>query len=274
MIERGADSSASRSEPGAVPDTLRFLIEGATWEPVTIGWSGARVYRLGFAGQSPRYLKIAPPPLDAEAREEAERLAWLRGRLPVPEVLAQHADLTATWLLLSEVPGVMSCETRFAADVPAVARLLAYGLRMIHDLDVAACPFDRRLDRALAQARERCAAGLVDESDFDEQRLGRRADDLLAELEATRPASEDLVFTHGDYCLPNVFFDLYGRRLTGFVDWGRAGMADRYQDLALAARSLRHNFGPGWEPHLFAAYGLTEVDEAKLAYYELLDEMF
>ena len=85
---------------------------------------------------------------------------------------------------------------------------------------------------------------------------------------------EDLVFTHGDYCLPNVFLDLTGRRLTGFIDWGRAGIADRYQDLALAERSLRFNFGPGWERCLFDAYGLTHVDEAKLAYYRLLDEMF
>lgn len=261
-------------QPHAVPDELRSLTEGATWESATFGYSGALVYRLRWAGRPARYLKVAAPPVDAEAREEAARLLWLRGKLPIPDLLAVHSDPAAMWLLFSEIPGVMSCDTRFAGDAPTVARLLAEGLRLIHGLDILDCPFDRRLDRALAIARARCLAGLVDETDFDDERQGRSAMDLLAELDTTRPAAEDPVFTHGDYCLPNVFLDPTGARLTGFIDWGRAGIADRYQDLALAARSLRYNFGSGWEPHLFDAYGLTDVDKAKLAYYQLLDEMF
>ncbi|HLX56069.1 MAG TPA: phosphotransferase, partial [Ktedonobacteraceae bacterium] len=59
-----------------------------------------------------------------------------------------------------------------------------------------------------------------------------------------------------------------------FIDWGRAGIADRYQDLALAARSLAYNFGPGWESLLWEAYGLQTVDAAKIAFYRLLDEFF
>jgi aminoglycoside phosphotransferase len=42
----------------------------------------------------------------------------------------------------------------------------------------------------------------------------------------------------------------------------------------LAARSLAYNFGSGWEPLLWEAYGLQTVDTAKIAFYKLLDEFF
>jgi aminoglycoside phosphotransferase len=82
-----------------------------------------------------------------------------------------------------------------------------------------------------------------------------------------------LVFTHGDYCLPNIM--LKDGAVSGFLDLGRAGIADRYTDLALAARSIRHNMGDERLVNLFFhAYGLGEVDWRKVDYYILLDELF
>ena len=51
---------------------------------------------------------------------------------------------------------------------------------------------------------------------------------------------EELVFTHGDYCLPNSF--IKDNKTVGFIDLGNAGIADKWQDLALCIRSLEHNF--------------------------------
>jgi aminoglycoside phosphotransferase len=121
----------------------------------------------------------------------------------------------------------------------------------------------------MAEARERTRLGLVDQSDFDEVRRGRAATEVLVELLAKRPATEDIVFTHGDYCLPNVFVSPLG-----FIDCGRAGRADRYQDLALAARSVAYNLGPEWVVALWEAHGHDTPDEEKLAFYTLLDEFF
>jgi aminoglycoside phosphotransferase len=112
----------------------------------------------------------------------------------------------------------------------------------------------------------------VDEADFDEARQGRKAADLFEELLRTKPAGEELVFTHGDFCLPNILIE--GGRLSGFVDWGRAGIADRYQDLALAARSLAHNHGADWVPLLFQEYGIPQPDASRVEFYKLLDEFF
>ena len=55
--------------------------------------------------------------------------------------------------------------------------------------------------------------------------------------------------------------------LSGFIDWGRAEVADGYKDLALATRSLRHNMGPrGHElaSLFFQEYGMKHVDFRKI----------
>ena len=152
-----------------------------------------------------------------------------------------------------------------------VVQELARGLRWFHALPVDDCPFDARLDVRLREAKQRLDAGLVDEANFDPERQGLAAVDLYPMLLRDRPASEDLVVTHGDYCLPNVL--LAGSGVVGFVDVGRAGIADRYQDLALAARSIRYNLGEALVPLFFKAYGVPQ-DAARVAYYQLLDEFF
>ena len=61
-------------------------------------------------------------------------------------------------------------------------------------------------------------------------------------------------------------------KISGFIDLSLAGVADRYQDLALVTRSLTYNFGAGWEEKLFAYYGIDEPDIVKIEFYRLLDE--
>jgi aminoglycoside 3'-phosphotransferase-2 len=65
-----------------------------------------------------------------------------------------------------------------------------------------------------------------------------------------------------------------GLQVTGFVDCGRAGIADRYQDLALASRSIESNLGSRWSEAFFVNYGLPDPDGSKLDFYRLLDEFF
>ena len=73
-----------------------------------------------------------------------------------------------------------------------------------------------------------------------------------------------------------------GERLTGFIDLGKTGRADKWCDMALCCRSLssnlagryggrpRHDFDP---KRLFDVLGM-DMDEEKIRYYILLDELF
>ena len=271
--------------PHPLPPEIAALTAGGVWEQVTIGRSGASVFRVAWPNQARRpalYLKIAPPELHAEMLEEKARLDWLcslpadaagsAGRIGAPHALAYAVAGSFAYLALTEVAGLMACDAAFAADGPLVARLLGEGMRQLHAVDATRCPFDRRLERALAQTAERLASGQVDIGAFDDPSSDPA--ELLAWLQTHIPADEDLVFTHGDYCLPNVLIDPRAHRISGFIDWSRAGVADRYQDLALAARSLAYNVDGDWEAQLWAGYGLAQPDQEKLTFYRLLDEFF
>lgn len=252
-----------------VPATLQQFVDGCEWDSVQVGKSGASVFRLK-ADAGTLFLKICSPEV-SDLRAEAERLRWLAGRLPVPEVILFDKDKNLDYLLVRGLPGVNGVEMGHKRPHDVTVGL-AHALRALHRQPVSECPFDQTVPTQIERARQRVARGLVNEADFDEERIGRSAADLLDEADRTRPKTEICVLTHGDACLPNAIFD--GPQFSGFIDCSRAGTADPYQDLALAARSIESNFGREWVPVFFTQYGLSDFDEGKAAFYRLLDEFF
>lgn len=103
-------------------------------------------------------------------------------------------------------------------------------------------PFDQTLKVKLPAACRRVELNLVDPSDFDDERKGQSANEAMQCLIETPTPPEELVFCHGDLCLPNVL--IIAGRCSGFIDLGRAGVADKYQDLALLGRSISWDLNP------------------------------
>ena len=245
-------------------------------ERIELGYSGALVLALPADGPGVQrsFIKIDRVDSADSLFVEQAVLRQLAESLPVPRVLA-FDQVGDHWVLrMSAVPGINASDVRLHAQPEQLVAALARALRRIHALPAQAhSRFDRRLDVTLAEAERRLRAGQVDFDDLDEERQGLSSEALGMLLRKSRPASEDLVPTHGDYCLPNVLFDPESLALTGFVDLGRFGLADRHQDLALAIRSLRHNLDLDYSGMFFEAYGVTP-DRDKLAFYQLLDEFF
>jgi kanamycin kinase/streptomycin 3"-kinase/aminoglycoside 3'-phosphotransferase-2 len=250
------------------------------WERVSHGHTDA-VVRRSPDGRS--YAKTASGPARAELTDEHERLQWLATTdLPAPRVLDWDDDGTTATLTTAAVPGVALSELP-RSSVADGARAFGEFLRRLHAVDRESCPFDRWLAVTVPLALLRVEEGLVDDGDFDADRQGSTARESLDDLLERRPRAEaletpDLVVCHGDACLPNVLVDPETFAVTGMIDVGRLGVADRHLDLALAVRSvsdtsLNPGYGPDVADAVLAAYG-RQADPWRLDFYRLLDEFF
>ncbi|WP_291426422.1 APH(3') family aminoglycoside O-phosphotransferase [Deinococcus sp.] len=251
-----------------LPDPLRRVLPAARWERVAHGESGAEVWR-----STRHVVKVQPrdPRVVSSLRQERERLRWLAPRLPVPAVIGYEVTEGHEYLAMSRLRGIPLSDPDALLHPERVVGLLARALRELHALPIRDCPFNMSLNVALALARERVAAGLVDELNFDDDRR-LSAVGVFNTLARTRPTKENLVVTHGDPCLPNLIVN--GELLEGLVDVGRLGIADRHADLALAYRSVRRNLSDLYAGMFLDLYGRELVDLEKIEYFMLLDELF
>ena len=259
-----------------IPLKIQSLIESKSYTVDGIGMSGNQV--LIFDDM---VLKIEDE--SVSVRKQVEIMKWLQGKLPVPKVLEYEEENGKTYLLMSKIAGEMSCDDFYLERPEVLVRALADGLKMLWEVDVCDCPQARDLDAVLKEAHFQVENNLVDIDNVEQDTFGENGfespRDLLEWLENNRPSYEP-VFSHGDYCLPNVF--LQDGQVNGFIDLGRSGVCDKWNDIALCYRSLKHNFdgvygGKIYEGFnsdmLFDALGI-EPDWEKINYFRLLDELF
>ena len=257
-----------------LPPDIAAALSGYAWERDAIGESGGAVYRLhGKANAPALFLKYGKGAPAGDIGDEMARLRWLGAWLPVPEVLHFTRTSDEAWLLMTAVPGQNAYRVLQAqpARRDAVAGALARFLRRLHAIPVESCPFDSSHAFRLAHARARIDAGEVDEDDFDDERAGWTAEQVWDAMQALLPLAPDPVVTHGDYSLDNLLMS--DGEVSGCIDVGRAGIADRYQDLAIAWSCLGE-FGASLQEHFLEQYGITELDRRKLQFHLLLDELF
>lgn len=259
-----------------LPKRIKTMIGDRSYTLDEIGMSDSQVLLF-----NDMVLKIQPE--GVEASTELEMMHWMRNRLPVPEILCHEVEGGLSFLLMSRVSGMMSCDLELINEPERLIDILCEGLKLLWTVDISNCPCDASLDHHLAAAEYNVRNGLVDLDNVEPETFGENGfkdpEDLLQWLKANRP-KEDLVLSHGDYCLPNVFANKKG--VSGFIDLGRAGIADRYRDIAICYRSLTSNLHGSYGDHppvefdaelLFERLGI-EPNWEKIRYYILMDELF
>ncbi|MDH4352663.1 MAG: aminoglycoside 3'-phosphotransferase [Actinomycetota bacterium] len=245
------------------------MVALADGSPLTVVWQnelGGLTFTWTADGVR-RFVKWAPPGAGTDLGGEASRLRWAAPFTSVPRVVGTGRDSAGSWLVTEGLPGENAVSPRWTANPEPAVVAIGHGLRRLHDrLPVEQCPYwwtaSGRIEAAL---RRRDAVATF---------AGRHAEhaeltfDGAVALLARPPADDRLVVCHGDACAPNTVLDDAGH-VTGHVDLGSLGVADRWADLAVATWSLAWNFGPGWDDTLLDAYGVAP-DPLRTAYYRLL----
>lgn len=209
----------------------------------------------GDRSRRSRYVKWRPHSAahlgGADLAAEAVRLRWAASYTPVPHVLEHGSDDDAEWLVTDAIDARSAVDPRWLAAPETAVRAIGVALRALHDaLPVADCPWTWSVEERVAQVVPGTA---------DAETLARLAD---------APDVVGPVVCHGDACAPNTLLHDDGT-WAAHVDLGRLGVADPWADLSIAALSTVWNYGPGYEPLVYEAYGI-EPDPERIAYYRLL----
>jgi aminoglycoside phosphotransferase len=144
-------------------------------------------------------------------------------------VLAHEVADGYSFLLMSRIPGKMSCDNEYLTQPDLVVQELAKGLKLLWSTDPTGCPKDFTLDVLLKEAAYRVENALVDVDNVEPDTFGeggfRDPEELLRWLQENMPPSVP-VLAHGDYCLPNVFLE--NGKLSGFIDIGDTGFPEDF----------------------------------------------
>jgi len=260
-----------------LPENISKKTAGLSWKYDDSGRSDSDVLLFDEL-----VLKIEKTTRSSE--QERMLLEWLEGKLPIPKVIAFETCENYSFLLMSKMPGEMVCTGNSLKNMEKSVIAITDGLKAMWKIDISNCPFSETISDKLAYAKQNIENNLVDVNDFDPETLNQEgfsnANDLFDYLNRNRP-KEDLVFSHGDYTFQNVLVS--GYNITGLVDWGRGGIADRWQDIALIYRHLKNRhkkYGlyserdyQNYKSLFFSELGL-EPDEEKIRYFILMDELF
>jgi kanamycin kinase len=254
------------------PAPLRATYADWQWS-LASEWADQAAWRVEAPGGSAvHFVKVTESGHFPTARHERDRLLWARAYLPVPAVIDAGSDDAVDWLVTDALAGTDATKHALLADPARLVPAFAHGLAAFHAAaPVSVCPFDFTMATALDHVRTRIRDGVAEPADLHPEYRQLTLAQALTRVEQLAPTTEDLVVCHGDYCFPNVLLDPAGM-VTGYIDIGELGVADRWYDVAVAAWSVTWNVGPGWEDLFYESYGVRPEPD-RIECYRLLYDL-
>ena len=254
-----------------LPENILKYIKNKKYKTDHIGMSKSSIYIF-----DDYVLKIENN--TSHTQDSINILKWLKGKIPVPKIIYHEIYNNKSYLLMSKIEGKMSCDDYYLENSDKLLKLISEAFKLIWSIDISDCPINKDIDTKLKEARYRVENNIINKEDFHNEEF-KTPEHLLLWLETNKPDFEP-VFSHGDFCLPNIFLE--GDKIKGFVDLGDSGVSDKWYDIALCYKSLKNNFNgtyggkiyTNFDPNsLFKVLGI-EPNLEKIRYFLLLDELF
>lgn len=210
-------------------------------------------------------------------KNDYQNYLWLEGKIPVPKIIFYEQLSNFEFLCLTELKGNtleyhLNQTELNQNENEKIIKQYAKSLKRLHSLEIDKDALVQQLDLKILKAKVNLDNNLVELSELQPENQTYNANELFLKLISIKPSDYELVFTHGDYCFDNIIFD--NDNLSGFIDIGNGGIADKYQDIALAVRNIHDNFSPEMVDMFYKVYGLDKPNKDKIEFYILLDEFF
>ncbi|QUI21300.1 phosphotransferase [Vallitalea pronyensis] len=257
------------------PLELQKIINSLEIVEVIKGRIGDKIIKLSDRNKK-LYLKISNTEMTQDEMEnECRILNWLSfSRLNIPKVLFFQKNTNKSYMLLSNVSGVSSHEITKKFSKEKIVEISAKALQKVHKIDAQSIPpeYTNCLAKELESIMKNVENDMIDIEAFKEANHDKTPQTVLEYLLEKKGLFKSDVFTHGDYCLPNILID--NESNYGFVDWSQAGTGDIYRDISPMVKSINRNFGKAYSNLFLKHYGIDEdkVNKEKIIYYGLIDQ--
>ena len=263
------------------PLKLQEFLEDKEVKKHTIGHSDSDVFQISNQNNAQRwFLKILRKKKSYNSLAyEKEVLTWLNDKTLVPKIEFYIATEEYEYLVISELKGmILSSKENISKNPRKTIEEFAKGLKTLHEIEIKDCPFKQDLQVKIEIASRNVYRNHINKECFLSEFRHLSPGEMLDFLVKNKP-QEDLVFTHGDYTLPNVIYD--GNQV-GFIDLGLSGVSDKYMDIAVAIKTIRFNLNILGLEYLLNElidlfcfyYGILQLNEKKIEYYLMLDDLF
>jgi len=202
--------------------------------------SPTEVYKLIGKNEN-KYLKYSRKifqPTTYCVYREAEIIKWLYGKINVPEIEFYENYQGNSSVIMTELKGIMLEECNLSPNI--YVKYLVKALLEIQSIDVKNCPFISNVEYRLNELKYLIENNLIDNDCTNWEESTKKelnsSEDIYKWLCNNKPNKEELVFSHGDLCGSNV---LLNDNNLEYIDFGRAGIADKWYDIAFCVNEIR-----------------------------------